>query len=287
MQALVTAWQRLWWAPVDARSVAVMRITLGLLLIASHLLLVSELPLLYSDSGPVSTATITDGSPYLRFSYLDNIADERTLLGVHLLGLVPLIGLTVGWRSRLMAVSALVVQVALHHRAPWAQHGGDRVLRLWVLSMCFVPSGAALSVDAWRGRGARTVPVIAHRLVQLQLCIIYLFTGIAKLHGGTWIRGEALYYALSSRTFQRFPGLLEPVLASAAGQGVLKGLTWLTLGWELAFLPMVLWPRTRTLALLIGVAVHLGIAATMMVGSFSFAMLWAYQAFLPPPASRR
>ncbi len=162
------------------------------------------------------------------------------------------------------------------------------MLRLSVLALCLVNSGAALSVDAWlaarrRGTAASAlVPITAHRLIQLQLMILYLFTGIAKLGGSTWHSGSALYYALSSRTFQRFPHLLEPVLSSWPGQLLLSASTWVTLVWELAFAVMVLWRPTRRWALIIGLVVHAGIAATMMVGSFSFATTWCYLAFLPP-----
>ena len=55
----------------------------------------------------------------------------------------------------------------------------------------------------------------------------------------------------------------------------------MTLGWEAAFGLLVLWRPTRIAALAIGVLVHGGIFALMMVGSFSLAMLWCYQAFLP------
>ena len=285
MSRLLAGWNRLWFAPVDARSLGVMRISLAAILIVSHLLWIPDL-LLLSDAGPVSTQTILDGSPYPRFSYLDGLAGSD-LLVAHLLGLLPLVGMLVGWQSRLMCLLVLVVQIALHHRAPWLQHGGDRVLRLSVLAMCLANSGAALSVDAMlarRRRGADAsplVPVVSHRLIQLQLMILYLFTGIAKLSGGTWHNGSALYYALSSRTFQRFPGLLDVLLSSWPGQLVLMGMTWLTLAWELLFAALVLWKPTRRWALLIGLAVHAGIAATMMVGSFSFATTWCYLAFLP------
>lgn len=285
MSRLLALWDRAWFAPVDARSLGVMRITLALLLILSHLAWIGDLILL-SDAGPVTTQTIVDSASYARWSYLDGLSGDA-LLGAHLLGLLPLLGMLVGWQSRLMTILVLIGQVALHHRAPWLQHGGDRILRISVLALCFAPSGAAFSIDAWRARRRRgtdacaLVPVTAHRLVQLQLMIIYLLTGLAKVSGSTWHNGSALYYALSSRTFQRFPTLLEPILSSLPGQLVLAVSTWLTLAWELGFVVMVLWAPTRRWALLIGLAVHAGIAVTMMVGSFSFATTWCYLAFLP------
>ena len=44
---------------------------------------------------------------------------------------------------------------------------------------------------------------------------------------------------------------------------------------------LVLWRRTRWVALGLGVVLHLGIGVTTLVGLFSIITLWGYQAFLP------
>lgn len=275
--------------PIDARTVGGMRITLGLLLLASHLLLLPDLVLLFSDAGPTTTEAVATWTRHARWSYLDHHTDPGTLLALHLLGVVPLIGMIIGWQSRLMVLLALAVQIAVHHRAPWAQHGGDRVLRLATLSLLLVPCGAAWSVDAWiRARRAKDaafsalVPITTHRFIQAQWMVIYGMTGIEKVVGRSWQSGNALYYALSLRTFQRFPELTDALLSSGLVQVLLKLATWATLAWELLFPLLVLFGRTRRITLLVGVALHAGIALTMMVGTFSYAMVWGYLAFLGP-----
>lgn len=274
---------------VDARTVAAMRISLGVILLLSHLLMLPDATVLFSDLGPVTTEMMMRWSKHARWSYYDHLTDSNLILGIHLLGILPLVGMIAGWKSRWMVGLALLVQVAIHHRIPWAQHGGDRVLRFATLSLLLVPCGAAWSVDAWqRARrcvsapSSAVVPLVTHRFIQVQWVIIYAATGMEKVVGHTWQSGDALYYALSLRTFQRFPALTEALLASGAVQGMLRWSTWVTLGWELAFVVLVLFPRSRTWALLAGVAIHIGIATTMMVGTFSFAMMWGYLAFLPP-----
>jgi hypothetical protein len=274
--------------PIDARTVGGMRISLGLILLASHLLWLPDLVTLFSDAGPVSTEAVAEATSLLRWSYLDHRSDASILLGLHLLGVVPLVGMIVGFRSRTMVLLVLIVQVAIHHRAPWTQHGGDRVLRLATLSLLLVPCGAGWSVDAWLQRRRQSaessplVPLIAHRVIQAQWMIIYFVTGLEKVVGGSWQRGDALYYALSLRTFQRFPSLTEALLSSVVVQELLRVATWATLGWELAFPLLVVWRRTRGPALVVGIAIHAGIALTMMVGTFSYAMVWGYLAFLGP-----
>ena len=286
--------QGLFFGGIDARTVGGMRIALAAMLLVSHLLMYPELALLLSDTGPATTEMVSAWSRHARWSFYDGVDDLPTLRLLHLAGVIPIVGMLVGWKSRLMVLLALVVQVAVHHRAPWAQHGGDRVMRLATLSLLLVPCGAGWSVDAWlrsRRPGAPVasplVPLVAHRVIQAQWMIIYGFTGLAKVVGGTWQSGDALYYALSLRTFQRFPALMELLLSLGLVQVLLKLGTWATLAWELAFPLLVLSARTRRGTLLVGVAIHIGIALTMMVGTFSYIMVWGYLAFLGPDWAAR
>jgi len=278
--SLISKWNHFWFQPVHPGSLGVMRISLGLMLAASHLMLWPDLVMLYGPEGPVPTNIVTSGS--YRWSYLDYIGNDEALHMVHGAGLIVFLLFALGWRTRTMAWLALLIQVAYHHRNPWCQHGGDRVFRLMTLYMALAPTGAAMSIDALRRKIPVVPPILSHRLIQLQLMVIYLFSGIEKVHGSSWLNGTANYYALATRNFQRFPGLLDPILSSAVGQWAIMATTWITVVWELAFTAMVLWKPTRRWALWIGVGVHVGIAATMMVGSFSFIMMWAYLAFVDP-----
>jgi hypothetical protein len=273
---------RLLFTPVDARSLGLMRILLGLLLIANHVELWAELHPMLGRAGwaPLAAA---QAEPH-RASPYDVVPDGPALHLVHGAGLLVLVAFTLGWRTRWVAWAALAVQVAIHHRNPWMQHGGDRVLRLATLALCLVPAGAALSLDARAGRGAPTVPALAHRMVQLQWMIIYGATGAEKMLGRTWRDGSALLLALGNGDFQRFPHRLDPLLALPAVRALAAGATWATLAWELAFPLLVLHPRTRRPALLAGLVVHGGIWLTMRVGAFTPAILWGYLAFLPAGA---
>lgn len=291
---LVGAWQVFWFRPTDARPLALMRVTLALLLLWSHVCLGRELWLL-SASGPVDLVTAARSASW-RWSYFDHATTDGLLRLGWAAGFLPLLGLLVGWGTRWMALAALAVQVAVHHRNPWIQHGGDRVLRFSTLYLCLSASGAVWSVDAWLarrrqhrlGEGPRSelVPMVTLRLIQIQTAVVYLLTGVAKSRGTQWIDGTALYYALSDSTFQRWPALSELLVSTAAGQALCRLGTWVTLLWELSYPLLILWGPTRIVALAIGAGVHAGIWLTMMVGSFSPGMLWTYLAWLPPKRLR-
>ena len=191
-----SAWDRWWFTPVDARVLAAMRISLGVMLIVWWVLLWPDLDLLFGDAGVVDYRVVTRSWTDWRISHLDHV-NGAALHGAHALGLVALLAFTAGFGTRVANVLVAVALVGLYHRDPWIQNGGDRLLRLWALYLCLTPSGAAWSVDAWiRARRGRppvtTVPMFGLRLVQLQVCWMYLDTGIEKATGSGWTDGSAI-----------------------------------------------------------------------------------------------
>ncbi len=277
-------WNRFWFAPSDARPVGIMRILLGIIAIWTHLSLLDELPHILGPDAelwqPLSAIR------WASFSFYDHVTSTDQLYGLHIALVLPLVLFTVGLGGRFSNLMALVVLASVHHGNTWMLNAGDRLVRLWMLSMLFVPATRAFSLDAWilrkLGRSPKaTLPVVTQRLVQIQLAWMYMATGLAKAEGSTWHDGTAVYYALNAEVFQRFPGLLpDTVLAWWPIYAFLALGTWVTLIWEIGFPFMVLWRPTRLLALALGVFIHGGIAAGMMVASFSFASVWGYWAFL-------
>jgi hypothetical protein len=294
LRRATAAWNLFWFAAIDARTYAAMRITLGLLLLGNHVLLAPELTRVLGPQGyyPLSVAVASGARE--RWSLFDYPTDEGQLWLVFWLGCLPMVGMILGFQSRLMTLLAMAVEISVHHRSPWIQHGGDRVLRLSTLSLALAPSGAAWSIDAWwaaRRRAAAgddaprsaLAPIWVNRLIQIQLVVIYVATGVLKEGGSTWQNGTALFYALSSQNFQRAPALTDALLDHRVVHWLASLGTWVTLGWELSFGLLVLWRPTRWLALVLGLALHMGIFSTMMVGAFSPAMVWCYQAFFTVP----
>lgn len=279
------AWDRFWFSPIDPRALAAMRISLGLLLLSWWTAMGAALPLLHID-GPFDTYLMdTYWTPW-RVTLLEGLSPEQ-LRWVWLGGFAVLGAFTAGLGTRLANLLTLVLLVAVWHRSPWIHNGGDRLLRIWTLTLLLSPSGAIWSVDAWiRGRlGAapiEQVPILAVRLVQIQLVVMYTATGLEKLLGGPeWLAGPAVYFAISDGGFSRAPWLFDPLLQTWAGQALAALSTWITLVFEVAFLPGVLWRRTRWLTLGIGAAMHLGILVTLSVGVFGPASVWGYQTFGP------
>jgi hypothetical protein len=114
------------------------------------------------------------------------------------------------------------------------------------------------------------------RVVQLQICAVYVGTVVAKAPGEFWLDGTAVSYALRMQDITRIPAF------DFVTQNVylINTLTWATIGFEILF-PILIWVnRARRPLLIGGLLLHASIHFVFMVGPFSIAMLTGYVAFL-------
>jgi len=272
---LTTAWNRFWFREVDGLPLGLARIGFAL---AALFLWLETVPLLrpyYSDAGefPIEGARSWGPEYVSRFLMPDVLGSLEAVVVLFTLLLACLVGLLVGYRTRLAAWGAWLLLVWFQYRNPTFLNGGDEVLRLTGLYLALdrrrTPEGGA-------GRGARSrVPSWTLRMMQIQVGLLYFVTGFWKLQGETWWDGRAMVYALDNAAFTRF-GLpswswLQPLLA-AAGLVVVF--------WEFLFPLLVAGRRTRIPALVVGVLFHCGIFLTMNIGVFAFAVLATYPVFL-------
>ena len=115
-----------------------------------------------------------------------------------------------------------------------------------------------------------------HRLLFIQMTLIYFSNGVFKMMGKTWWSGTSLYYVLSDLTLSRWSYAEMPIPL-----WITKGLTWIVLGWEVGFPLWVSIPWTRKLALAFGVAFHIGISVSMELGFFAPYALCMYLPLVP------
>ncbi len=111
---------------------------------------------------------------------------------------VASIAVALGWRTRAAVATALVaftwielIESTLYLNHYW-------FLTLALALMVVLPVGAAWSIDA-RRLGERTVPVVAIWLLRAQIGVVYVFAGVAKLHGDWLVHGLPLGLWLPAR----------------------------------------------------------------------------------------
>jgi hypothetical protein len=282
------AWCRFWFRDMDVRSMAVIRIGLGVMLAYTTIELFPLLEVLVGPNGVHSAASAARELRAARWTWFDAFNSMTAVYVVHALTLLVNVLFLLGIKARWTGFLSVLAQVALYQRNSWFMNGGDRLIREMTLYLCLVPSGAVYSVEAWWRRRSCSnhrpithVPVVSARLIQLQVAFMYCTSGMLKAAGGSWQHGTALYYSLSTRNYIRSEGLVAPLTETWLGQQFCSVLSDITLYWEIGFPLLVLWRPTRYLALLIGLAVHGGIEAMLCVAWFSFVSVLSYVAYLP------
>src|ERR1700730_15899520 len=148
-------------------------------------------------------------------------------------------GLLVGLFSRASAIVAWLLHLCAAKSGGLVAYGVDNFMTIGLLYLMLSPLPDSCSLDRrWRGRKVppkdRQVSGFLRRVLQIHLCLIYFFSGLAKSLGSGWWDGSNLWRALLR--------------------------------------PLFIWPkRTRRTWLCLAIAMHLGIGVTM--GMYLFALI--------------
>ncbi|MFH5804472.1 HTTM domain-containing protein [Alienimonas sp. DA493] len=283
----LAAWyHRFWFAPSAPQTVGVVRILAGGMALYSTAVWGLELDAFFTDGGfqPESMVNV-EGT----FSFWFFVPDAW-VWPVHLLCLFALALYTIGLGTVVTKWLAFLIVASYAQRVPMATFGLDQIETFLTLYLAIAPCGAAFSVDSLlrrrRGAGSRRDELsprttAATRLIQVHLCVLYTFAGLAKLKGEAWWDGTAIWKAAANLEYQT--GDLT-WLAAAEPLGHL--ITHATVVWELTFWALVWRPRLRPYVLAIGTGMHLGIGAFLGMWTFGLIMTFAYVAFVPPETFR-
>jgi len=288
----VAGWDRFWFTPTDPATLALIRILAGTMLFYTHLVWGFALNDFFGDHGWLQPSAVQLAlKDSYTWSYLWWFHTPLALGIVHLLALVVFALLTIGLFSRTMSVLAFIATASYVGRAPGALFGLDQINMLLSMYLMVGPSGAAYSVDRWRQArrlGTQLPPApkstaanIAIRLIQLHLCVIYLYAGMGKLMGPAWWNGTAMWQAIANLEYQSID-----LTWLADWPRLLNLLTHLTIFWELFYCALI-WPRsTRPIMLALAVPMHLGIAFCLGMITFGEVMLIANLSFVSPAIVR-
>ena len=279
---LEQAWREFFFTPEPAVTVAAFRILFGVILVVHGLLLWPHASLWYGPRGFLPHEQYRQIYGRSRFSVFQFLPDSdltaRVVLAVFIAAAVSL---SLGILTTVSASLTFVLLVSIHNRNPAVLHGGDDVLRIMAFLLIFSSAGAELSVDRYvsSGRpfvGEYTSPWVL-RLMQLQVSIIYLRAGLAKLDGATWLNGSAAYYPTQVQEYRRFP--LPRVLINAFW---IRLATWSTILIELG-LGTAIWVKEfRSAILLCGLAFHLVLEYLLNLQLFGWTMMCCLLLFVSP-----
>ncbi|GIW99428.1 MAG: hypothetical protein KatS3mg111_2761 [Pirellulaceae bacterium] len=287
------AWNAFWFTPQLPHTLAIIRGFTGAMAAYIHLIWLSRIEDFFGEHAWVDRQTIQ----YLHaddwaWSWLWYVDSQPVLVLHQLIAIGAALGLAMGLATRVTAIVSWWLMIMVCHRATLALFGLDQIVAMLLMYLMVAQSGGAWSLDAWLRRrfperwrfsvpGATVSNNLATRLIQVHLCVIYLFGGLSKMRGEMWFDGSALWYTLVNYEYQsldmvwlgRYPWLISLLT------------TW-TLFWEAYYCALV-WPRlTRPFVLTMAVVVHGGIAIALGMPTFGWMMIVANMAFVAPEIVR-
>jgi hypothetical protein len=269
---------------VDLRSLGLLRIALGALLLTDLGRRALELRMQYTDLGLLPREALRGYGPDSSYTLHGLLSgSEAAVSALFAFAALAALAVLLGMRTRLALFVSWVLLASVQWRNPPLNNGGDVMLRMLLFWGLFLPLGARFSLDARRDPALGAQP---NRLVSaaglallLQLCLVYVFA-LANRTGATWWQGEALWTALHFDLFatpigvwlRQYEAILPPLTLAAL---YLEGL-----GPLLAFSPFWSGPlRCATILLFLGL--HLAIALLFSLGQFQAVFMAAWLAFLP------
>ena len=209
-QAASKGWDRFWFTPSRPETLALIRILAGAMIFYTHGVWSLELSGFLGAEGRLSEDFnhLFHQSPFA-WSLLNGISSAGVLWGVHLVGLLLIALFTLGFMTRVTSILTFLITVSYVHRAAGALFGLDQINTMLAMYLMLGDCGGAYSLDCrWglrhqRCRLPRVDTTIATRLIQVHMCIIYLFAGLGKLQGATWWEGQASGWRWPTRNTRR------------------------------------------------------------------------------------
>jgi vitamin K-dependent gamma-carboxylase-like protein len=273
------AWKRV--IALDARSLAVGRIAIALLIIVDLGFRASDLEAHYTDLGVMPRSAIHPESWDFLWSFhalSGGTAFEAALFAAAFAFAVAML---IGWRTRWAIAGSWLLACSLHARNPLLRDGQDDLLRVLLFFSIFLPLERCFSLDARRTpRLPLEVATIPSMAFLLQLLLVYWTSGIAKIASPVWADGGGVFYALSLSRYQT-----RIAQALVEHRDLLRGLGTLTIAIELVLPFVVLVPKwtggLRLFAIAIFSLMHLGFALCLHLGIFPFLSIAAWSMMLP------
>lgn len=176
--------------------------------------------------------------------------------------------LAVGFLTRISAglLAASVAYVLLVERCIYVNH--YYLLACVCGWLALLPAGRCLAVDTfiWPRRSSQVFPRWQLWLLRFQLGMPYLFGAIAKLNSD-WLSGQPPGLMLVGRTeLGDFAPMLETSLA-------VNVLVYGGIFYDALIVPLLMWRRTRAIAIIASLGFHLTNASLLSIGVFPWFML--------------
>lgn len=268
--------EQFFFAPERPVGVALVRITIGLVLLIPTLHRVFRVREFYSSDGAPSPIWNNYGQP----GFLP-IPNAPMAAGLYALLILFLVTTCIGWRTRMSLALAAVLTAYLGMLDVISTITKYTVVSTHVLALLAMSDcGNLWSVDAWLARRRGTplridCPAWPRRLIQILIGVVYLGATMTKIHTPAFFTGDQLRYWMLTNVnsanptgefLSQFPGMII-------------GMAYVTVMWEVLFLFVAWrgWPRLIMLST--GLIFHFLTMLTLGLFVFPFLYFSVYLAW--------
>jgi hypothetical protein len=272
--------------PTDG--IAVFRILWMTMLLIYFLLDLGNIEDFYGPQALLSLSTVKEQFPYFHLNIFHLFDSSYSFIyGMLIVYGFSLIFSILGFYTRQSLIISFLCMVSLHQRNIWLLSSSEVLIRIITLLLICSPCGHSLSFDAILGRfyphrqQKREWSVWCLRLIQMQICVVYLWTVWHKLKGETWFNGSAVYYATRLENMTNFP---VPYFLDSIP--FLRLATWGTLALELALGTLIWFEEFRKPLIILGILFHIGIEYVMSIPFFELSMIVLLLNFFTPEEHR-
>lgn len=277
-------WNRYWFEYQEPLGLALCRIQLGLVLLWMYGVRQFTSISMFSADGmvPREKALLLMADPVRPpFGWFQLWPDAMNA-PVHALLVFCCAMIVLGVATPWFGIIAWVIHMGFIQRNYAILFGADVVSCVFLFYLLFTRCDERLSVRAYFRKGPATPSALRAdlsslfaRLLQIQLGVIYMYTGFEKLRGASWWDGTALWTVLGNPQMAEFNMTWVrnfPLLIAAT--------TFVTVIFEIYWPAAVLGNRGRKLWLYAGTSFHLAIGLLLGLWPFSLVMLAPYWLWL-------
>jgi hypothetical protein len=188
------------------------------------------------------------------------------------------LALMLGWRYRIAAVLFFLsfTYVELIDKTNYLNH--YYFVSIISFLLIWVPANRRFSLDAWRDASLRAdlVPAWTVNIFKLQLGLVYVYAGLAKLHPD-WLL-DAMPLRLWLPAHGHWP-IIGPLLEMPETAYLFS---WGGALYDLTIVFFLLWKRTRPLAYVAVIGFHLATALLFQIGMFPYIMILSTLIYFSP-----
>ncbi len=284
-------WQRFWFDPVDLTGVALTRMALGATLFVTYLFRFQNMNLLTSEALLPKEQALLLFPEIMRPAWSWNFWPDSWAMAVHCLFCIGLFLWVFGVGGRILGVLLWIIHMGFIQRNYAIVFGADVMAGIFLFYLVLIETPPQMKNFSFfkknnlfitNSPSSDFVSTSLLRLLQIQLAVIYAYTGFEKLKGVTWWDGTALWSVFAN------PQMVWMDLSFIKNiSWILPTMAFLTIIFEIYFPAAMLSKKVRYYWLAAGLFFHIGIGFLMSLWAFSLVILSIYFVFIDPLDLRR